>query len=76
MRGRTNTTISGASTLAEGENGVLLDGSHDGDKTRERKRKGQEYQGKNNKKNSSLTKLLEALEGRGSNEVGRHCKNY
>ena len=38
-----------------------------------RKRKGQGNKGKNNKKNSSLTKLLEALEGRGSNEVGRHC---
>ena len=50
-----------ASTLAEGENsnGVFLDGSHDGDKTRERKRKGLENKGKNNKKkNSSLTKFL------------------
>ena len=29
---------------------MFLDGSHDGDKTRERMRKGQENEGKNNKK--------------------------
>ena len=68
--------VRGATGEGIGKDSRFLDGSHDGDKTRERKRKGQEYQGKNNKKNSSLTKLLEALEGRGSNEVGRHCNNY
>ena len=58
---------------------MLLDGSHDGDKTRERKRKGQENQGKNNKK-KLVTHEVSRSSGRswvvGSNEIGRHCNNY
>ena len=45
-----------------------------------RQEKGREkdkrIRGKTTKRNSSLTKFLEALEGRGSNEIGRHCNNY
>ena len=77
MRGGSIRRSQAASTLVEGENGVFLDGSHDGDKTRERNRKGQENQGKNNKKETrhsrNFSKLWRVV---GSNEVGRHCNNY
>ena len=64
MRGRTNTTISGGlDSRRRREWRVSRRQSWQGNgQTRERKRKGQGNKGKNNKKNSSLTKLLEALE--------------
>ena len=67
MRGRTNTTISGGLDSRRRREWRVSrwQSWQSSDKTRERKRKGQENQGKNNKKKNSSLKFREALEGRG-----------
>ena len=63
-----------ASTLVEGENGVFLVGSHDGDKTRgeeKRTRESGEKQQKETRHSRNFSKLWRVV---GSNKVARHCK--
>ena len=67
-----------ASTLVQGENGVFLDGSHGSGIARQEKGrdKDKRIRGKTTKRTHHSRNFAKLLRVVGSNEIGRHCKNY